>query len=154
MLDFDWMPGAVIFRHRRAIAWGALVLVVVAAVFALPVFGELGNENDFDDPAAEAVAARNAVNRAHRRVRGAEPHRAGAARRAGRERAGAGADRARGGGAARPGRGVGRRRTQPGGDRRLVSTDGRSTYLLATFKNDPAGARTRIEERARATCPG
>ena len=57
-----------IFRHRRAIAWSALVLVAVAAVFALPVFGELGNENDFDDPSAEAVAARNAVNDADGRV--------------------------------------------------------------------------------------
>ena len=44
-----------IFRHRRAIAWSTLVLVAVAAVLALPVFGELGNENDFDDPGAEAV---------------------------------------------------------------------------------------------------
>jgi hypothetical protein len=51
----------VIFRHRRTIVWSALVLVVMAAVFALPVFGELGNENDFDDPSAEAVTARNAV---------------------------------------------------------------------------------------------
>ena len=42
---------------------------------------------------------------------------------------------------------------EPGGDRRLVSRDGRSTYLLATFKNDPAGARPRIEARARATLP-
>jgi len=50
----------VIFGHRRAPAWSALVLVVVAAVFALPVFGELGNENDFDDPSAEAVTARDA----------------------------------------------------------------------------------------------
>jgi hypothetical protein len=54
----------VIFRHRRAIVWCAAVVVLVAAVFALPVFGELGNENDFDDPSAEAVTARNAVNRA------------------------------------------------------------------------------------------
>ena len=50
-----------IFRHRRAIVWGSLVLLLLAAVLALPVFGELGNENDFDDPSAEAVAARNAV---------------------------------------------------------------------------------------------
>ena len=43
-----------IFRRRRAIAWGSLLVVLVAAGFALPVFGELGNENDFDDPSAEA----------------------------------------------------------------------------------------------------
>ena len=52
-----------IYRRRRAIAWGSLALVLVAAVFALPVFGELGNENDFDDPSAEAVTARAAVSR-------------------------------------------------------------------------------------------
>ena len=32
---------------------------------------------------------------------------------------------------------------EPGGDARLVSRDGRSTYLLATYRNDPAGARPR-----------
>ena len=47
-----------IFRRRRPILIGSLVMVLVAAVFALPVFGELGNENDFDDPNAEAVAGR------------------------------------------------------------------------------------------------
>ena len=50
-----------IFRHRRAMLVGSLVLVLVAAVFALPVFGELSNDNDFDDPSAEAVTARNAI---------------------------------------------------------------------------------------------
>jgi RND superfamily putative drug exporter len=124
----------VIFRHRRAIAWSALVLVLVAAVFALPVFGELGNENDFDDPNAEAVAARTAVNDATGAQ--ASPSIIALVR--------LGDD-----GAARIER-VRDALTDPGvasvavGDR---SRDGRSTYLLATFKTDPAGARPRIEAR-------
>ena len=50
-----------IFRRRRPILLGSALMVLLAAVFALPVFGELGNENDFDDPSAEAVAARAAI---------------------------------------------------------------------------------------------
>jgi RND superfamily putative drug exporter len=136
----------VIFRHRRAICWSALLLVVVAAVLALPVFGELGNENDFDDPSAEAVTARNAVTDATGAfaapsvvalVRLGAPVESAQARERIARVAGALRD---------PGVAsvvaYGR-----GGDRRLVSRDGRSTYLLATFKKDPAGARTYIEQR-------
>ena len=36
---------------------------------------------------------------------------------------------------------------EPGGDARLVSRDRRSTYLLATYRNDPAGATPVIEQR-------
>jgi uncharacterized membrane protein YdfJ with MMPL/SSD domain len=136
----------VIFRHRRAIAWSALVLVIVAAVLALPVFGELGNENDFDDPSAEAVAARNAVTDATGAfaapsvvalVRLGAPVESDPAR----ERIAGVADALRGRGVASV------VAYEPGGDRRLVSRDGRSTYLLATFKEDDEGARTRIEQR-------
>ncbi|WP_169542201.1 MMPL family transporter [Solirubrobacter soli] len=134
------------YRHRRAIAWGALVLVLVAAVFALPVFGELGNENDFDDPSAEAVTARNQVNRTTGArstpsivalVRLGAPAESGQAReRILRVRS------------ALAGPGVASVVSYtPGGDRRLVSRDGRSTYLLATFRNNDLGARTRIEQR-------
>jgi uncharacterized membrane protein YdfJ with MMPL/SSD domain len=136
----------VIFRHRRAICWSALVLVVIAAVLALPVFGELGNENDFDDPSAEAVTARNAVTDATGAfaapsvvalVRLGAPVESAQAR----ERI------ARVAGALRLPGVASVVAFQRGGDRRLVSRDGRSTYLLATFKKDPAGARTYIEQR-------
>jgi uncharacterized membrane protein YdfJ with MMPL/SSD domain len=118
----------VIFAHRRAIAWSALALVAVAAVLALPVFGELGNENDFDDPSAEAVSARNAVTAAT--GASAAPSVVALVR--------LGDD-----GEARIAR-VARALRDPGvasvvayargGDRRLLSRDGRSSYLLATFK--------------------
>ena len=125
MLELDRRAAGarVIFRHRRAILVGSLgARCWSAAVFALPVFGELGNDNDFDDPSAEAVTARNAVTRATGALRGAEHRRARAAGRAGGVARGAGADRARS-----------RRRCaiagvasvvayEPGGDRRLVST--------------------------------
>jgi RND superfamily putative drug exporter len=135
----------VIFRRRRAIAIGALVLVAVAAVFALPVFGELGNDNDFDDPHAEAVAARTAVNRTTGAL--STPSiialvRLGAPieSRPARERIARVA-------AVLRDPGVASVVAYDGSDRRLVSRDGRSTYLLATFKNDDLGARTRIEQR-------
>jgi hypothetical protein len=47
----------VIYRRRKLILLVALPLVLVAAALALPVFSELSSDNDFDDPAAEAVQA-------------------------------------------------------------------------------------------------
>ncbi|MDA0182626.1 efflux RND transporter permease subunit [Solirubrobacter phytolaccae] len=138
-----------IFRRRKPILLGSLVMVLVAAVFALPVFGELGNENDFDDPSAEAVTAREAVVAATGTY--AAPQLVALVR------LDASADSAFG---------LGRIRTvaramehpgvasvvayQPGGDRRLVSKDGRSTYLLATYREDERGATDAIEARLRA----
>ena len=160
-----------IFRHRRAIAWSALVLVAVAAVFALPVFGELGNENDFDDPCAEAVAARNAVNARDGRVRRAEHRRAGAAGRGRRQRRA----RRRGsrgwrGGAARSGRGVGgrlraRRRPPAGLARRALDLPagdvqerpgaGRGRGSRPRSRDVPVGdAGRRRDRRARGRRPG
>ena len=90
-------------------------MVLVAAVFALPVFSELGNDNDFDDPSAEAVVARDAVVAATGTLRGAAARGAGAAGRGGRlrgrrseriraRRAGDAASRRGGGGRLRAGR--------------------------------------------------
>jgi RND superfamily putative drug exporter len=134
----------VIFRHRRAVLVGSAVLVLVAAVFALPVFGELSNENDFDDPSAEAVAARKAITDSTGAF--AAPSlvvlvRLGApvASPAARERIGVVAAALRSRGIARV--------VAPEADRRLVSKDGRSVYLLAYFKKDPSGARTVVQDR-------
>jgi RND superfamily putative drug exporter len=139
----------VIFRRRRPILVGSLIMVLVAAVFALPVFGELGNANDFDDPAAEAVMARDAVVDATGTY--AAPQLVALVR------LGADADSE-----------AGRRRIaevaramrhpgvaavvayEPGGDQRLVSKDRRSTYLLATYREDDRGATDAIQARLRA----
>ncbi|MDA0169915.1 MMPL family transporter [Solirubrobacter taibaiensis] len=142
-------PPEVIYRRRRPILLGSLVMVLVAAVFALPVFSELGNGNDFDDPSAEAVTARDAVVAATGTY--AAPQLVALVRLE------ASADSAFG---------LGRIRTvaramqhpgvasvvayQPGGDERLVSRDRRSTYLLATYKEDERGATDAIEARMRA----
>src|SRR4051794_36013127 len=130
-----------IFRHRRAILIGSVVLVLAAAVFALPVFSELGNENDFDDPSAEAVQARNQITESTGAfaapslvvlVRLGAPVDSAPAR-ARIERVAA-ALRYRG-----VARGVAYR---PGGGRRRVPRAGRSPHLLATCQPAPGGART------------
>ena len=139
-----------IFRRRRPILLGSLIMVLVAAVFALPVFGELGNANDFDDPSAEAVVARDAVVAATGDLRGAAAGGAGAAGRRGGQRS---RRRSASGEVARAMRHPGVAAVvayEPGGDERLVSRDRRSTYLLATYKRDERGATDAIEARMRA----
>lgn len=135
-----------IFRRRRPILLGSLIMVLVAAVFALPVFGELGNENDFDDPSAEAVTARNAVVAATGTY--AAPQLVALVRLGAPADSSAGQERIRLVAAAMRHPGVASVVAyQPGGDRRLVSRDGRSTYLLATYREDDRDATDAIERR-------
>ena len=47
---------------------GAVLLVAVAGSVGGPVAGLLDSDDDFDPPAAEAVQAREAIARRHRRV--------------------------------------------------------------------------------------
>ncbi len=134
-------------RSRRAILAGFAVLVVAAAAFALPVFSELGSDNDFDDPHAEAVSARQRIFDATGesaapsivvlvRLPATADTSASQARIAEVERA-----------LKVPGIGA-VVRYRPGGDRALVSKDGRSTYLLASFHGKGnQGQRTFIEQR-------
>jgi uncharacterized membrane protein YdfJ with MMPL/SSD domain len=138
----------VIYRRRRAILWGSAVAVLVAAVVALPVFGELSSGNDFDDPSAESVRASHAIEAAT----GADAAPSVIAL----VRLGAPADsgkaRARIAQTARLLNGPGVASVaayRPGGDRRLLSRDGRSTYLVATFRTDDAGAKDRIVAAAK-----
>jgi RND superfamily putative drug exporter len=139
----------VIFRRRKPILLGSVLMVLVAAVFALPVFGELGNENDFDDPSAEAVQARNAVVEATGTY--AAPQLVALVR------LGAPADSAAGQArierVARAMRHPGVAAVTayaPGGDERLVSRDRRSTYLLATYRENSRDATDAIAARLRA----
>ncbi len=138
-----------IYRRRRPILLGSLIMVLVAAVFALPVFSELGNANDFDDPSAEAVVARDAVVAATGRY--AAPQLVALVRLDAAADSAAGQERIRA--VARELRHPGVAAVvayEPGGDERLVSRDRRSTYLLATYNRDERGATDAIEARMRA----
>jgi len=138
--------GHFVFRRRRRFLWGGLAVVIVAGALGTPVFGLLDAENDFDDPDAEAVLARHEIARASGasaapdvavlvRLRAPADSQAAQARL---DRVVAGLQ----------GPGVARVvRYAPGGDRSLVSRDGRSSVVFATFKAAAAGAGDRIEER-------
>src|SRR4051794_811495 len=56
--------GLTLFRRRRRVLWGSLAAVIAAGVLGLPVFSALDTGDDFDDPAAEAVRARDQLDRA------------------------------------------------------------------------------------------
>ena len=92
--------------------------------------------------ASESVLARDSLGAGERPVGVAGPGRAGAARRARRQPRGAAQDRARRRRAERPGRRRGGRlsRRRPV---RARSRDGRSTYLVATFRDGQARSRWR-----------
>ncbi len=96
------------------------MLVVAAAAFALPVFSELGSDNDFDDPHAEAVQARERIMDAS--GESAAPAIVALVRSTSRERIGEVRRALQVPGVARV----------AGGD--AVSKDGRSTYLLVYYR--------------------
>src|SRR3954447_7127818 len=136
-----------VYERRRRFLWGAVVVVLVAGFFGGPVFGLLDNDGDFDDPQADAVLAAHDVERATGasatpdvvalvRLGAPADSTAGQARLAQVARA------LRDPGVANVGR------YQRGGDRALVSKDGRSSYVVATFRSDSHGALDRIEARA------
>jgi RND superfamily putative drug exporter len=135
-----------LFRHRRGVLWGSLVAVVLAGVFGLPVFSALDSGDDFDDPAAEAVEARNALTQAT----GASPapDLVALVRLPGDAASPASQRTIDGVAAALRDPGVAAvARYRPGGDRSLVSRDGRATTLLVTYRDDSRGATGRIEQR-------
>ena len=55
---------AFIYRRRRRVLWGSLVVVLAAGFFGGPVFGLLDSSGDFDDPKSEAPLASRDVARA------------------------------------------------------------------------------------------
>ncbi|MEA2133320.1 MAG: putative drug exporter of the superfamily [Solirubrobacteraceae bacterium] len=141
-----------IHRRRRRFLWGALAVVLVAGFFGGPVFGLLDSENDFDNPQAEAVLASRDVERATGAsaapdvvalVRlGAPADSAQAQRTLARV-----AQAFRDPGMARVAR------YERGGDRALVSKDGRSSYVVGTFRDNSNGVLGRVENRV-ARVPG
>ena len=55
---------AFIYRRRRRVLWGSLAVVLVAGFFGGPVFGLLDSSGDFDDPQSEAPLASRDIERA------------------------------------------------------------------------------------------
>ena len=136
---------AFIYRRRRRVLWGSLVVVLVAGFFGGPVFGLLDSNGDFDDPQSEAPLAAGDIARATGAsaapdltalVRlGAQADSAAGQRKLDRvERA-----------LAVPGLKV--VRYERGGDRTLVSKDGRSAYVVATFPTNAGGVLDEVQPR-------
>jgi uncharacterized membrane protein YdfJ with MMPL/SSD domain len=122
-------------RRRRALLAAAVVVVAVAGMFGGPVVGILGSDDDFEDPASEAVAAREATERATGQsaapdaialVRLGAPVESRAAQAKIRRVAGAMRDRDVAEVVA----------VQGGRPAALISRDRRSTYVMATFRSD------------------
>ena len=138
--------GGFLYRRRRAVLWASLAVVLAAGVFGGPVFGLLDSGDDFDDPQAEAVLASRDVQRAT--GANASPDLVALVR------LGAPADSAEAQGklaqvaAALRDPGIARvARYERGGDRNLVSKDGRSSYVVATFRADDGGALERVQPK-------
>src|SRR5215210_314381 len=137
----------VVYARRRRVLWGSLAVVLVAGALGGPVFGLLDNEGDFDDPQAEAVLAREDIARAT--GASASPDMLALVR------LGAPADSPQAQGRlARVARALQDRdvasvlRYERGGDRSLVSKDGRSSYVVATFRDGASGVLDRVQGRA------
>ncbi len=122
------------FRRRRRVLVGAVLLVIFAGAIGGPVAGLLDSEDDFDPPGAEAVQAREAIADATGAsatpdvialVRLGAPADSAAAQAELRDvaRAAAGPEVAR------------VDAYEPGGPRELVSTDGRSSYVAVTLRD-------------------
>src|SRR3954449_5190909 len=135
-----------IHSRRRRVLWGFLAVVLVAGFFGGPVFGLLDSSGDFDDPQAEAVLAAHDVERAT--GASATPDVVALVRLGARADSADGQARLAGVARALRVPGVANvSRYERGGDRALVSKDGRSSYVLATFRSDSHGALDRIETR-------
>jgi len=133
-------------RRRRRVLWASLVVVLAAGFFGGPVFGLLDSGDDFDDPQAEAVLASRDVARAT--GASASPDLVALVR------LGAPADSAQAQGklarvaATLRDPGIASvARYERGGDRGLVSKDGRSSYVVATFTADSRGVLGRVQSK-------
>jgi uncharacterized membrane protein YdfJ with MMPL/SSD domain len=137
---------AFIYRRRRRVLWGSLVVVLVAGFFGGPVFGLLDSGDDFDDPQAEAPLASADIARATGAsaspdlvalVRLGAPADSPEAQRKLERVATALAD---------PGI-ANVTRYEGSGNRTLVSKDGESSYVVATFRDDARGVLGRTQPK-------
>jgi uncharacterized membrane protein YdfJ with MMPL/SSD domain len=139
---------ALIYRRRRRFLWGSLAVVLVAGFFGGPVFGLLDSSGDFDDPQSEAPLASRDIARA--------THNSAAPDLVALVRLGAPADSAAGQrkldrvAAALDVPGIKLVRYERGGDRTLVSKDGRSSYVAASFPTDSGDVLDRVQPKLEA----
>jgi len=136
---------ALIYRRRRRFLWGSLAVVLVAGFFGGPVFGLLDSSGDFDDPSSEAPLASRDIARATKNS--AAPDLVALVR------LGAPADSAAGQRKldrvedALKVPGMKLIRYERGGDRSLVSKDGRSSYVAASFPENGGGVLDTVRPR-------
>jgi RND superfamily putative drug exporter len=122
------------FRRRRRVLIGTVLLVVIAGAIGGPVAGLLDSDDDFDPPGAEAVQARESIARAT--GASAAPDVVALVRLGAPADSAAGQARLRAVGRAAAGPEVGRVDAyEPGGPRELVSKDGRSSYVAVTLRD-------------------
>ncbi len=146
-------------RRRRLVLVLAAVFVVCAGAFGGPVVGLLDSDDDFEDHGSESILARDAIERAT--GRSASPDFVALVRLdapidspQAREKVGRVAD------ALRDPDVAGVAAVRDGEPADLVSRDGRSTYLLATFRAGADGEATaerlkeRVEEEPGVTAGG
>jgi uncharacterized membrane protein YdfJ with MMPL/SSD domain len=135
-----------LYRRRRRVLWASIAAVLVAGFFGGPVFGMLDSDGDFDDPRAEAVHARQDVERAT--GASASPDLIALVRLgASADSPAAQAKLARVARALRDPGVASVVRYERGGSRALVSKDGRSSYVVATFRTDAGGVLDRVQPR-------
>ena len=133
-------------RRRRRVLLASLVVVIVAGVFGGPVFGLLDSDNDFDDPQAEAVLAREDIRNAT--GVSAAPDLIALVRLGASADSPAGQAKLDGVAQAFEDRGVAQvLRYEPRGNRALVSKDDRSSYVVVSFRTDADGVLDRVQPR-------
>jgi uncharacterized membrane protein YdfJ with MMPL/SSD domain len=122
------------FRRRRRVLVGAVLLVVVAGAVGGPLAGLLDSKNDFDPPAAQAVQAREAIARAT--GASATPDVVALVRLGAPADSAAGQEKLRDVAEAAAGPEVARVDAyERGGPRELVSEDGTSSYVAVTLRD-------------------
>jgi uncharacterized membrane protein YdfJ with MMPL/SSD domain len=138
--------GHSLFGRRKRVLWGSLAVVIVAGVFGLPVFGALDSGDDFDDPAAEAILAREQLQQAADASPAPDlvllvrlPDRAGS-EAAKRKLAAVTA-------AVRDPEVAAVVDYKPGGNPALVSRDGRATVVFVHFRASHGAVTERIQDR-------
>src|SRR5829696_7643963 len=137
--------GAFIYRRRRRVLWGSVAVVLVAGFFGGPVFGLLDSSGDFDDPQSEAPLAAGDIARAT--GVSAAPDLVALVRLGAQADSAAGRRKLDRVGEALRVPGMRLIRYEPGGDRTLVSNDGRSTYVAASFPTNSGGVLDRVRPR-------